>query len=410
MELPTFRPTVRQREWVHSERRTAGFIRAFWGAASPRQRKDREFLWFLTASAWTNVRADGSGGESTREWRNNILASYLGVEYRTIAGLAPALCRAMPKFSAARARRLLATHTGITHHYTAIRPRTRRYVLRHAAEVHGLYSSISSRYGTPEATIRKVAQRLGTMPKISTPRGGKTSPFNPLSPVMACLDPRRRFPIMNQRTHRLLRAIAREHDGDGAVALYRLIGSHAIRDSFELDVYSQIAEKRLPSAPRRALAVRTADGSRRSGPRGVKPVPVKTELDSFAQLVARRVRIRKEHNKLTNRFRKSVFADIRPQEAGFDLLIDGWKKGRSLLIEAKTGWRGPSGRAQIRQAIGQLFDYRLQYFPNNLASVDLAVLVPTEPSEDIKTLLDSAGIAAIWFSGRKLGATVRLPW
>lgn len=139
-------------------------------------------------------------------------------------------------------------------------------------------------------------------------------------------------------------------------------------------------------------------------------MPVKTELDSFAQLVARRVRIRKEHNKLTNRFRKSVFADIRPQEAGFDLLIDGWKKGRSLLIEAKTGWRGPSGRAQIRQAIGQLFDYRLQYFPNNLASVDLAVLVPTEPSEDIKTLLDSAGIAAIWFSGRKLGATVRLPW
>jgi hypothetical protein len=411
MELPTFRPTSRHREWVQSERRTAAFIRAFWKAASARQRKDREFLWFLTASAWTNIRPDGTGDESTREWRNNILASYLGVKYRTLTGLAAALHVAMPRFSAARARRLVATHTGITHHYTAIRPRTRRYVLRHAAEVHDLFASVSSRLVPPEATIRTVAERLARMPEISTPRGGKTSPFNALSPVLACLDPRRRFPIMNQRTHRLLRAIGREHDGDGAVALHRLIGSRGIRDSFELDVYSQIAESKLPSAPRRVLAVSTAaGGSRRNGRRGVKLVPVKTELDSFAQLVARRVQIRKEHNKLTNRFRQAVFADIRPQEAGFDLLIDRWKKRRSLLIEAKTAWRGASGRAQIRQAIGQLFDYRLQYFPRNSASVDLAVLVPTEPSEEIKTLLGSVGIAAIWFSGRRLAATVRLPW
>jgi hypothetical protein len=283
-------------------------------------------------------------------------------------------------------------------------------VLRHAADVHDLFASVSSRGGSPEATIKIVAGRLARMPTISTPRGGKTSPFNPLSPVLACLDPRRRFPIMNQRTHRLLRAIGKEHDGDGAVALHRLIGSHGIRDSFELDVYSQIAEKRLPAPPRRTIARDATANSRGGRRRRAKLVPEKSELDSFAHLVARRVRIRKEHNRLTNRFRQGVFADIRPQEAGFDLLIDRWKKGRSLLIEAKTAWKGPSGRTQIRQAIGQLFDYRLQYFPKSLASVDMAVLVPTEPSQEIKALLDSAGIAVIWFSGRRLGATVTLPW
>ena len=83
-------------------------------------------------------------------------------------------------------------------------------------------------------------------------------------------------------------------------------------------------------------------------------------------------------------------------------MIDGWKGNRQLLIEAKTDWKGPAGRMQIRQAIGQLFDCRLQYFAEDLASVDLAVLVPTEPNDEIKNLLDSLRIGVLWFQGRRL--------
>jgi len=220
MTLHVFKPTRTNREWVRSERRTAAFIRAFWAAASARQRKDPGFLWFLTACAWTNVRADGTGDESTREWRNHILANYLGADYQSISALGKALSRAFPKFTAFKASRLLKTQTGITHHYTAIRPRTRRYVLRHARDLCSLFNAVSSRQQPPEKKIRRVATQLARMRRISTPRGGSISPFNPLSPVLACLDPNRRFPIMNQRTHRLLRAIGKEHDGDGAVALY----------------------------------------------------------------------------------------------------------------------------------------------------------------------------------------------
>ena len=78
-----------------------------------------------------------------------------------------------------------------------------------------------------------MAERLADMPSISTPRGGTTPPFNPLTPVLACLDPHRRFPIMNQRTHKLLKAIGRFNDGEGALALYHLIGSRGVRDSFK---------------------------------------------------------------------------------------------------------------------------------------------------------------------------------
>lgn len=404
MKLPKFRHTSSTKRWTRTERKTAAFIQAFWVAASQRRRRDPEFLWFLTAAAWTNVRSDGSGAESTREWRNEILAEYLGVGYETIGDLAAALHRKLPALSVGRGRRLLYTHTGITHHYTPIRPRTRKYVLRHASELYQLFKMIASRKKDAANKTEDVARRLARMPNISTPRGGWMSPFNPLSPVLACLDPHRRFPIMNQRTNRLLKAIGKDHDGEGAVALSCLIGSHVgVRDSFELDVYSMVHEDQFHSAPGRIR--RQSDVSQSPVPR---VLPIKSEIDSIAVLARRRVAIRKEHNKLTNRFRKTVFANVRPREARFDLLIDGWKGKRKLLIEAKTDWKGSSGRTQIRQAIGQLFDYRLKHFANEVEVVDLAVLVPTEPSADVKELLRSLRIALLWFHAGRLNGTIQL--
>jgi hypothetical protein len=78
------------------------------------------------------------------------------------------------------------------------------------------------------------------------------------------------------------------------------------------------------------------------------------------------------------------------------------------LIEAKTDWKGPTGRMQIRQAIGQLFDYRQLYFRKDLASLDLAVLVPTKPSDEIIELLKSVGIEVLWFCGRRLSGTITI--
>lgn len=275
MQLPVFKPTKKQRQWVRHERATASFIRAFWRAASRIQRTDKEFLWFLTTAAWTNERRDGAGWESTREWRNGILAEYLGVDYATDSELGDTVSAEFPKLTATKARTLISSYTGITHYYTAIRPRTRQYLLRHASTLADLFATVGSTRHEVEDKIKRVATTLAHLPHITTPRGGSTPPFNPFSPVLACLDPARRFPIMNQRTHRLLQAIGKDHDGDGALALYRLIGTHGIRDSFELDVYSQIAEKRFKPAWRRRLPI-TA-GSQRV-------VPIKSEIDSIASL------------------------------------------------------------------------------------------------------------------------------
>ena len=70
---------------------------------------------------------------------------------------------------------------------------------------------------------------------------------------------------------------------------------------------------------------------------------------------------------------------------------DVWVEDRHALIEAKNS----DSRDALRQAIGQLYDYRHFHQP----PVCLAVLLPYRPSADGLALLRSAGIEAVWPHG-----------
>jgi hypothetical protein len=69
-----------------------------------------------------------------------------------------------------------------------------------------------------------------------------------------------------------------------------------------------------------------------------------------------------------------------------------WVESRSALIEAKNS----DGRDEVRQAIGQLYDYRRFHDP---PPAHLAVLLPHKPNADRLALLRSAGVEAIWQHG-----------
>jgi hypothetical protein len=179
-----------------------------------------------------------------------------------------------------------------------------------------------------------------------------------------------------------------------------LVGSHGLRNSFELDVYSATA---VFSSVRRPANLKLHSVEFRD-------VGLKSETASMASIAANRFRIRKLHNQLTNRLcDRLLWRQIIPKESRFDAVVLDWKKGRHLLIEAKTASTGPSGRMQIRQAIGQLFDYRYTYasqFPPG--KVDLAVLLPSQPTDDVQRLLKSLDIEILWFDRTKLKGTIEL--
>jgi hypothetical protein len=170
-----------------------------------------------------------------------------------------------------------------------------------------------------------------------------------------------------------------------------------------------------PAADLRAVYSFTEDLSHVKKPRAPRlrsrhltDLGLKSELESSAYIAANKVTIRKLHNELTNRLLKYLrWRHIIPKEHQFDALIEGWKKGRHLLIEAKTASAGPGGRSQIRQAIGQLFDYRFTHFKEQ-RKVDLAVLLLSKPARDVRSLLASLDIQVLWFEDGQVKGSIQL--
>jgi hypothetical protein len=87
--------------------------------------------------------------------------------------------------------------------------------------------------------------------------------------------------------------------------------------------------------------------------------------------------------------RKRYFAagEVRP------MYSDAWVEARRALIEAKNS----DSRDAIRQAIGQLYDYRRFHEP----PIRLAVLLPYRAEGDRLALLRSAGVETVWPHGSR---------
>src|SRR5262249_53443481 len=104
---------------------------------------------------------------------------------------------------------------------------------------------------------------------------------------------------------------------------------------------------------------------------------------------------RAEH-RLVQRYRDHMAAKgivvrrkrYRPPGEVSPIYSDAWVEERRALIEAKNS----DARNSIRQAIGQLYDYR-RFHP---APIHLGVLVPHKPTAEHLDLLRSAGIEALW--------------
>jgi hypothetical protein len=399
--LPKYSATERQKKWVADKARTARLIRSLWGAADTEQRRDPRFLCLLVQCGWTNTGRNNKGRESTRRWRNKKLAEYLNVSYRSDEQLAVALSTNLPSLKQEAARHLLKAQTGITHYYTAFRPATLRFVKTNANQVHSAFKRLTAKTSHVEKKISDVAvlvEKLGDIRAANR----KISAFNGLTPVLACLDPQHRFPIMNDRTRTLLRVIHERPNADGIIALYDLIGRKGIRNSLELDAYAYGEDfskvKKQPAKAKPRANKTTTDFA---------DVGYKSEVNSFATISAKTAVITKRHNQLTNRFSRVLkWNQLKAKEYRFDALIKNWTNGRDLLVEAKTASVGPAGRTQIRQAIGQLYDYRFTHLPRE--KIDLAVLLPKRPQADVQNLLASLHIEVLWFEGKKLGGTIHL--
>lgn len=395
--LPKFQRNDKQKRWVASERRTAKLIRSLWNAARPQRRSDPAFLRLLIQCGW-NTGGRKSGGDSTRRWRNQKIAEYLNVHYVSDEQLAQDLHSQFKSLGSSRkCFSIVRERTGIALYYKPYYPATLEFIKQHSGAIALAFKRVSVRSADVFDKVRRVATLIESLGEFDA-AGKPVSPFKGLTPSLSCLDPQRRFPIMNQRTSSLLRGIQKKADMEGAVALAKLIGpDYDIKDARELDVYANT--EKFPKPKAHVPAGGSADG--------FKDIGLKSEINSLAQIAAKKTTIKKLHNKLINDLNECILWRQKPlKESRFDALLLGWKKGRDLLIEAKTASEGPVGRSQVRQAIGQLYDYRFTHMPKN--KVDLAVLLRKEPSTHVKRLLSSLDIELLWFEGKVLKGTIQL--
>ncbi len=85
------------------------------------------------------------------------------------------------------------------------------------------------------------------------------------------------------------------------------------------------------------------------------------------------------------------------------LRTDTFDASDRVLYEAK----GRAGRDEIRQAVGQLADYRRHVRPRPLRC---AVLLPGRPSDDLANLIESQGLDLVYEEdGEFIGWPVRAP-
>ncbi len=387
-------------EHVDRERRTARLVRACYAHYVSPGNATAEQLYALCKLTWIT-----KGGANLDDGLPDNTRTVVGPALRALTGasVTATSMRELPEqLKQARAApeivRLVAKPVGFVNFYTAFRKVARTWIAAHVRDVNRMVKLVVRASSDPEAReAYAMLDKLAPLPR----RGGGGMPAVALvSPMLACLDPRGRSPIINSRAsvrERLQRLGLRHATvGEQFDGLVNLIGQAGIQDAFDLDtsdvddiVAAFEGEPRSTAAPRRVSPPPS---------RATKALDEHDDADVEFFRRASRVKMRRLHHTMTNALRhfcKSrglVVEEGSSHECMFDARVRAHDGDRHLLVEVKTDSEQPT----CRLAVGQLFDYRRQL--SDRGRTDLGVLFPKKPSAEAKALLEDVGVKALWFT------------
>lgn len=242
-----------------------------------------------------------------------------------------------------------------------------------------------------------VAEYLNKLPKI--PKRNHPSILiesqSLLSPLLACLDPTKKFPVINKREslkelHKKLK-IEGSNLRDKVTVLLDLMKDNRINDSLFLDAAGDVIIK---------PHLCDFDNKVKHKSKKISPLlNTKPEGDVEHFRDPNYIKVARKHNSLTNKL--LVYCKLNclnvvegPEDNKYDALILKYFGNANLLIEAK----GSSAPSEIRLAIGQLMDYSLDLDKKTI----LAVLLPNNPEKRYLRLLKKHSIHVIYENHGKL--------
>jgi len=289
-------------------------------------------------------------------------------------------------------------HTGFVAFRGPCKKSSLNWCRNHARVLRRIIAGILDQKPHSDKSRLAIAAELDQLPHVDSPTGAtNVSPQVFLAPLLACLDPQKRFPVINGReaVQRLLRSLSvpRTDLTTQVKSMINLIGHFGLTDSFMIDVLAdEIIDLGPMLAKLQGETVAPAEGS---------PLPPYDEAEREAVRKSETTTYRARHDKMTNKLRQ-LLKSLKPKrgtaaDCRYDVLLKNYDaNGRDLLIEVKPD----PDKGSLRIAIGQLFDYR-RFLPKQ-AATDLAVLTISQPPTNYLDLLNELQITAIWFANDSL--------
>ena len=383
-------------EWYETEKHTAALLKAV-VASRVVATLSADDLWHLFRLTWITV----NGQDVAHEHWKRLKLPALAQLFKKTPIFLDDLRSSVRAMGLSRAVADAAVYeTGIVNFRNVWRNSCRSWCSEHHRQLIEILKEASK---LPSNDQRRfdLASRIDALPPIPSPRGvSGVAAAAAVTPVVACLDPSMRFPIVNGResVKGLLRrlGLANENLEQQVKGLVNLVGQFGIQDAFMLDA---LADNVGTLRPTRSQDIIPAPAGEGEG----SQLPYLDEEERMATANSRTIKYRDRHDKMTNRV-KDLFKNLdlkrgTDPECRYDVLVKNYDSmGRDLLIEAKPD----PERGAVRIAIGQLFDYR-RALPYRIGT-DLAILTILRPHQSYVDLLLDLQISVLWFNSEACSA------
>jgi hypothetical protein len=388
--MPTSETPPGTSKWYDTERNTEALVKAVM-AARPVHGLSADAVWWLLQLTWINV----SKGHPTKGHWKKLKVPALAHLFNKKGSVSDDLESTLAKMQLSPPIVQAAVkETGFVNAYSAYRNSLRGWCSANIKQLRAILADAENLKPNDKGRF-DLASKIEQLPPVPTPSGKhKMVAANLITPLVACLDPKNKFPIINGEkgvTRRLAKLNLVNRDlNDQVRGFIGLVGQFGIADAFAVDT---MTEDQIEKIKKRAVKPYKATGG---GDKG-STLHEFDEAERKAVQESRTVTYKQRHNKMTNRLKELLQGLTLTQGNNlnyrYDVLAKDYdRKGRNLLIEVKPG----TNKGSIRIAIGQLLDYR-RFLPHQ-AGTDLAILTISRPPQDYIEFLQDLQITALWFA------------
>jgi hypothetical protein len=374
--------------WYEVEQNTCALLKAVVARRLPAEMSGDDF-WNLMRLTWINAFQREPVENHWRDLKIPALGELFATSLPDLDSIGSAVGAMHLPAAVAQAA---VPATGMINFYRAYRYSCQPWCRQNRDSLRNIIQR-ATELGSNDQQRLDLATEIEALPRIPSPNGmRKMEAAGAVTPLVACLDPSGRFPIINGQSsvRKLLHRFRLDHSGleSQTKGFINLIGQLGISDALVIDVLAEeLSELSWNLGENQPDAPGDDEGS---------ALQDLDEAERTATINSGTIQYRARHRRMTKAIKKllSEFAlkQGNKPDCMYDVLVKSYDgKKRDLLIEAKPD----PDRGAIRIAIGQLLDYRRR-LPNR-AGTDLAFLTITKPEPAYIDLLLDLQISVLWF-------------